>query len=74
MSLLYADDLVVISDSAVGLQAQLDELIRFSEKYKMAVNIGKTKVMIFRKSGRKKTTNVTWKVCGSDVEICESYK
>ena len=45
--LLWADDLVLLSDSAKGLQKQLDGLLQFCAKNLMIVNETKTKVMIF---------------------------
>ncbi|MCO5596759.1 hypothetical protein L7F22_050828 [Adiantum nelumboides] len=45
--LLYADDVVLISDSPEGLQRQLDALQRFCADRDLTVNLGKTKVMVF---------------------------
>lgn len=48
--LLYADDIVLISDSPPVLQCQLDALQAFSADRDLAVNLGKTKVMVFNNS------------------------
>ncbi|KAI5080279.1 hypothetical protein GOP47_0005758 [Adiantum capillus-veneris] len=45
--LLYADDIVLISDSPEGMQRQLDALHRFAQESGLSVNLGKTKVMVF---------------------------
>ena len=45
--LLYADDIVLISDSPEGMQRQLDALHSFAEDSGLSVNLGKTKVMVF---------------------------
>ena len=45
--LLWADDLVVVSDSKTGLQKQFDGLLSFCEKNLMIVNELKTKVITF---------------------------
>ena len=45
--LLWADDLVLLSDTAAGLQTQLDGLLQFCTKYLLIVNEMKTKVMVF---------------------------
>ena len=45
--LLYADDLVLMSESASGLQKQLDALASFCEQRQLTVNLSKTKVVIF---------------------------
>jgi exonuclease III len=49
--LLWADDLVLLSDSPEGLQQQLDGLFLFCKRFQMIVNETKTKVMIFGKQG-----------------------
>ncbi len=49
--LMYADDLVIISKSAQGLQHALDNLHSYCLKWKLSVNIQKSNVMIFNKKG-----------------------
>ena len=51
--LLYADDLVLISTSAVGLQRSIISLHQFCKESLMSVNTQKSKVMIFQKQCRK---------------------
>jgi hypothetical protein len=51
--LLHADDIVLLSQSAEGLQNVLNKLKLFCDKWNLSVNTEKTKVMIFNKSGRK---------------------
>jgi hypothetical protein len=50
--LLYADDIVLLSESAKGLQKSLDILKTYCDKWNLKINIGKTKVIVFNKSGR----------------------
>ena len=45
--LLYADDLVIISKTHVGLQKLMDRLETFSQERGLTVNITKTKVVVF---------------------------
>lgn len=45
--LLYADDLMIISESKSGLQHSLDNLNGYCDKWKLQLNVKKTKVMIF---------------------------
>ena len=45
--LLYADDIVLISESPEGMQRQLDALHTFAKDSGLSVNLGKTKVMVF---------------------------
>ena len=53
--ILWADDLVLFSDSAAGLQKQLNGLLKFCSNDKILVNEIKTKAMCF---DTKKTFNV----------------
>ena len=46
--LLYADDLVVISRSAMGLQGLLDTLHQFATYRRLQVSIMKTEVLVFQ--------------------------
>ena len=50
--ILYADDTVMISDSAGGLQRQLDALYSYWADCKLTVNVYKTKIMVFRNRGK----------------------
>ena len=43
--LLYADDIVIFSNTSEGLQKGLDILSDYCQKWKLTVNIDKTKVM-----------------------------
>ena len=49
--LLYADDIVLFADSADELQHGLNLLLEYCNKWKLKVNVNKTKVMVFRKGG-----------------------
>lgn len=53
-SMLYADDLVLLSESAIGLQRQLNLLKSYCEKWQLKVNKDKTKIMVFRRGGALK--------------------
>ena len=48
---MFADDLILLSDSALGLQNCLTELEKYCRKWKLTVNIKKTKILIFNKGG-----------------------
>ena len=54
LHLLWADDLILMSNTPEGLQTQLDQLLQYCSDWQMIVNILKTKVMIF---GSKKASN-----------------
>ena len=49
---MYADDLVLFSETVIGLQQMLDCLFEYSQKWGMEVNIEKSKVMVFRNGGQ----------------------
>ena len=49
---LYADDLVLISHTAKGLQTSLDKLARYAETKHLTINIKKSKTMIFNTTGK----------------------
>ena len=71
--LLYADDTVIFSDSADGLQHALNTFSEYCDKWRLTVNITKTKIIIFNSRGRpKQTTKFTLR--GSEIEITNEYK
>ena len=57
-SLLYADDLVVLSKSRTGLQTCLNKLSSYCNSWMLSINTKKTKVMIFQKRAKKCTESV----------------
>ena len=67
--LLWADDLILISDSATGLQRQPDDLAKFCARNRMIVNNLKTKAMKF---GRK--LQFTFSFHGQKIDIVNNYK
>ena len=67
--LLWADDLVLFSESQNGLQRQLNGLQRFCENNLMIVNNFKTKAMLFGKAHE-----VTLTYNGNAVDVVRSYK
>ena len=50
--LLYADDIAIFSNSAEELQSSLDVLSEYCLRWKLKVNVSKTKHLMFRKCGR----------------------
>ena len=71
LSLLYADDLILMSESAAGLQKQLDALASFCEERRLTVNLSKTKVMVFE---HRQSQVSDFVLNGAVVERVESYK
>jgi len=52
--LLYADDIVLLANNAIYLQEKINILKSFFDQNNLRINIEKTKVLIFRKSGKLK--------------------
>ena len=50
--LLYADDMALVATSPKGLQAQLDVLVAFCERWDITVNTVKTKVLLLAGASR----------------------
>lgn len=70
--LLYADDIVIFSETAEGLQKGFDILLAYCNRWKLKVNTNKTKVMIFRKGGPI-ARDVQFTYDGTSVEIVKSF-
>ena len=58
--LLYADDLVFISESATGLQRCLNDLNSFCDKWHMKINLTKTKCMVITRNRHGEKLNFTF--------------
>ena len=52
-ALMFADDIVLVSETPSGLQSCLDKLDIYCKKWFLDINPEKSKIMIFNKSGRK---------------------
>ena len=70
--LMYADDLVLLSQSAKGLQNCLNSLEAFCKEWGLRINIQKTKVMIFNKSGQK-IKKYNFSILHEELTIADSY-
>ena len=68
--LLWADDLILVSDSPDGLQRQLNGLFDFCCDIKMVVNEMKTRVMVCGSS----TDNVKIKFNNKVLDVVDQYK
>ena len=62
--LMYADDLIILSESEEGLQECMHKLDKYTDKWGLKINIDKTKVMIIQKGGRKKLAKF---YCGDNI-------
>ena len=50
--LMYADDLIILSDSKNGLQKQIEKLENYCSKWKLQINEKKSKTMIFNRGNK----------------------
>ena len=70
--LFYADDLVLLSSSQVGLNKCLSKLEKFSNTWQLEVNMKKSKVIIFNPGGRL-ITGDNFFYHRTKMEIVKSY-
>ncbi len=71
--LAYADDLVLLAENENDLQSLLDTLFDWCSKWRLSINVDKTKVMHFRPVDSNRT-NFDFNVNGVSLEIVEQYK
>ncbi len=69
--LLFTDDIALIADNRQALQAMLDTVSDWRQRWRLSVE--KTNVLHFRTSGTVKT-EFEFKCSGVGLEISESYK
>ena len=70
--LLYADDITLFSDSADGLQEGFNILSEYCDRWKLKINLSKTKVVIFRKCGRL-LKDLEFRYKGLEIEIVHQF-
>lgn len=70
--LLYADDLVLFSDTKQGLQKQLNTLYGYCNDWCIDINVKKTKIIIFNKTGR--LISEEFNIGSNKIECIKSYK
>ena len=70
--LLYADDITLFSDSADGLQEGFNILSEYCDRWKLKINLSKTKVMVFRKGGRL-SKELGFRYKGMEIEIVHQF-
>ena len=69
--LLYANDTVIFSESKEGMQSALNILQSYCDKWKLTVNVNKTKVLVFSK--RKCHQNFDFTLNGEQLDVIDSY-
>ncbi len=69
--LLYADDTVLFAESANDLQIALNIFSEYCEKWKLKVNISKTKVIFFK--GKSKS-QCNFKINSANLDVVSEFK
>ena len=49
--LLFADDMILLSETVIGLQTQLNSLFSAASRLQLKVNMNKSNIVMFRKGG-----------------------
>ncbi|XP_074661598.1 uncharacterized protein LOC141914230 [Tubulanus polymorphus] len=70
--LLYADDTILLADSASALQKNLDMLVAYCKRWKLVINISKTKAIVFEK--RKSIRQPVFNIDGVLIETVSEFK
>ena len=70
--LMYADDMVLFSESIDGLQHMLHSLSTYTKDWNLEVNIQKTKIVIFRNGGIVRDTE-RWVYNGEHIEVLNEF-
>ena len=69
---MQADDIILLSTSAPGLQEKIDILGKFCDDWCLTVNTQKSKIMVFNNTGR--LLNVQFKLNNIVLECVHRYK
>ena len=69
--LLFADDLVLFSETSSGLQTCLDKLNDYTNKWILDINVDKTKTVIFQRYGKQPMH--TFKMGKFNIEQVKTY-
>ena len=64
---LHADDTIIIANYAESLQTSLTHLSEYCQKWKLTINIDKTKIMVFSKTQWK--GNFIFQYEGKDLKL-----
>ncbi|CAL4146663.1 unnamed protein product, partial [Meganyctiphanes norvegica] len=69
--LLYADDTLILAESAIELQNALDSLYTYCNKWALNINVDKTKVIIFSKGRIKRFKS--FKLGNNSIDVVDDY-
>ena len=69
----WADDMIIVSNSADELQSSLDNLLNYCSQWQLILNVMKTKILVYNKAVVK-TRIPSFSFNGGDIEIVNEYK
>lgn len=72
--LAFADDLVLVAPTEAKLQSLVNILYDHCSKYRMSVNVDKTKTMVFRKNHQTGRPEIIIRYGSREIEQVRSYK
>ena len=70
---MFADDMVLISDSIIGLQNQLNVLYDNAKSLGLVVNLDKSNIVVFRNGGYL-SLKEKWFYGGTKMNVVNMYK
>jgi hypothetical protein len=71
-TLLFADDVALISDTVNGLQKQLGILSNYCTEWQLSVNTQKTKIVVFKNGGRL-SRHERWSFNGENIDTVNGF-
>ena len=72
--LLYADDLLLLSTTAEGLQHNINKVEDFCKQWGLSINVDKTKIMVSSKTGRTTADRCQFIIGQTHLECVNYYK
>ena len=73
-SLLWADDLLILSETPTGLQSAINKMQSFYQSLDLQINVKKTKVMIFNQRGSTLDKKYSFSICDKKLEVTDQYQ
>ena len=70
----YADDLVLLSTTEIGLKNNIGRVNAFCKSCGLAINIDMSKIMVFSKAGRVSKDKFRFNLGGEEMECVDHYK
>ncbi|KAL6417685.1 hypothetical protein ACFW04_012578 [Cataglyphis niger] len=71
-TLAYADDVVLIAEEEEGMRSMIGKLEGYLEKKGLELNVGKSKILRFRKEGGR-DRKVSWRWKGKVIEEVKEF-